>query len=92
MEPDDLDELLRALSHKERRMFLSICADDRRAAGDLAESSNLSLATVSEHLKVLRKTGLVELEKEGRFWFYKTDHARINAVLLALEPLRKGES
>ncbi len=81
----ELDELLRALSHRERRMFLRLCAGASIAAGDLAEQSTLSLATVSEHLKVLRKVGLVNVEKHGRYWRYKADIARIAAVLAALE-------
>lgn len=48
---------------------------EAKAAGDLAALSELSLATVSEHLKVLRKSGLLLLEKRGRFWFYRTDAA-----------------
>jgi DNA-binding transcriptional ArsR family regulator len=87
---DDLDEALRALSHKERRRFLDLCSVERRAAGEIADASSLSLATVSEHLKVLRKTGLVTLEKEGRFWFYRTDHSRLDAILAELEALRAG--
>lgn len=81
---EELDELLRALSHKERRMFLRLCREQRIAAGELAEQSSLSLATVSEHLKVLRKTGLVNLDKDGRFWRYRTDTARLKAVMAAL--------
>lgn len=92
MTSDELDEALRALSHKERRMFLDLCSAERRAAGEIAETSSLSLATVSEHLKVLRKTGLVTLEKEGRFWFYRTDGSRLDAVLEDLESLRAGLS
>lgn len=49
------------------------CRDQAKAAGELASLSELSLATVSEHLKVLRKSGLLVLEKRSRFWFYKTD-------------------
>ncbi|MGL5837511.1 MAG: ArsR/SmtB family transcription factor [Sphingorhabdus sp.] len=90
MKPDELDEALRALSHKERRMFLDLCASERRAAGEIAEASSLSLATVSEHLKVLRKTGLVTLEKEGRYWFYQTDRAQLDMIVEALGSLRKG--
>lgn len=90
MTADDLDEVLRALSHKERRRFLDLCAAERRAAGEIADASSLSLATVSEHLKVLRKTGLVILEKEGRFWFYRTDRSRLDAILAELETLRAG--
>jgi DNA-binding transcriptional ArsR family regulator len=90
MDSNDLDEILRALAHKERRKFLDACLGERRAAGDLAERSNLSLATVSEHLKVLRKTGLVTLEKDGRFWFYQTDRTRLSAAIEALQALEKG--
>lgn len=67
--------MLRALSHPDRRAFIAACRAEARAAGDLAALSELSLATVSEHLKVLRKSGLLLLEKRGRFWFYRTDAA-----------------
>ena len=65
--------MLRALSHPDRRAFVAACKEEAKAAGDLAALSELSLATVSEHLKVLRKSGLLLLEKRGRFWFYRTD-------------------
>jgi DNA-binding transcriptional ArsR family regulator len=64
--------VLRALSHPDRRAFVAACRDGPRAAGELAELSSLSLATVSEHLKVLRKSGLLVLDKRGRFWLYRT--------------------
>jgi DNA-binding transcriptional ArsR family regulator len=51
------------------------------AAGELAELSALSLATVSEHLKVLRTAGLLVLDKQGRNWFYRTD-SRVLALVL----------
>lgn len=44
----------------------------------------MSLASVSEHLKVLRKTGLARVEKSGKYWFYKTDMASLKAVLSTL--------
>lgn len=87
MTSEDLDEVMRALAHKERRMFLRACLHERRPAGELAEQSILSLATVSEHLKVLRKTGLVTLEKDGRFWYYQTDRAVLRAAIEALKIL-----
>ncbi len=67
--------MLRALSHPDRRAFIAACRDEAQAAGELAALSELSLASVSEHLKVLRKSGLLVLEKRGRFWFYRTDVA-----------------
>lgn len=53
----------------------------------MAELSQLSLATVSEHLKVLRKSGLLQLDKRGRFWFYRTDLAVLQRVEAAIRRL-----
>lgn len=76
---------MRALSHPERRAFVVACRDAERSAGELAELSSLSLATASEHLKVLRKSGVLLLEKRGRFWFYRTNP---DVVHLAAEAVR----
>lgn len=63
------------------------CLDAPQAAGDLAARSGLAAATVSEHLKVLRKAGLVVLDRRGRFWLYRTDRkavARVAAAVAAI--------
>ena len=86
----DLDEILRALSHAERRLFFRACLTQERAAGELAELSSLALASVSEHLKVLRKCGLLSLDKRGRFWLYRADRAVLNAAIAALANLKQG--
>lgn len=84
-----LDEALRALSHPDRRLFVQACQGAARAAGDLAALSDLSLATISEHLKVLRKSGLLILSKQGRFWFYRTDIGLVRAVASAVAQLEE---
>jgi DNA-binding transcriptional ArsR family regulator len=63
-----------------------------RAAGELAAASGLSAASVSEHLKVLRKTGLVVLERRGRFRLYRTEPSCVLAVASSVEQLvsRRG--
>lgn len=64
------------------------CRDAPRAAGELAELSSLSIATVSEHLKVLRTSGLLVLDRQGRNWFYRTDAAVLEATVALLQSLR----
>jgi len=44
-------------------------------------------ASVSEHLKVLRKTLLLELDVRGRFWLYRTNASVLRRVVNALESL-----
>jgi DNA-binding transcriptional ArsR family regulator len=79
--------VLRALSHPDRRLFVLACRDGPKAAGELAQLSSLSLATVSEHLKVLRTAKLLVLDKQGRNWFYRTDSAVIAATMKGLRKL-----
>lgn len=79
--------MLRALAHPDRRAFVVACTERPKAAGELAELSSLSLATVSEHLKVLRTAGLLVLDKQGRYWIYRTDPKVLRAAIAALEEL-----
>jgi DNA-binding transcriptional ArsR family regulator len=66
-------ERLRALAHPVRRELVAACLAAPRPAGELVELTALAPASVSEHLKVLRKTGLLVLEARGRFRLYSTD-------------------
>lgn len=68
------------------------CLGRARAAGELAELSQLALASVSEHLKVLRKSGLLRLDKRGRYWFYRTDPAVLRRAAAAVRGLARGDS
>lgn len=87
MDDDALDEALRALSHADRRTFLLACSTEEQSAGDLGALSSLSPASVSEHLKVLRKSGLLRLDRQGRFWMYRTDSALLARVAAAVGKL-----
>lgn len=82
MDRSGLDETLRALAHPDRRMFLKVCRELSMSAGELVALSSLSNATVSEHLKVLRKTGLLVLERQGKQWLYRTDSGAVRSALV----------
>ncbi|MEO1482759.1 MAG: metalloregulator ArsR/SmtB family transcription factor [Myxococcota bacterium] len=76
---------MRALANTERRELLRLCLDAPMSAGDLAQHFSLALASVSEHLKVLRKTGLVDVQKSGRHWMYQANRPALDALLHRLE-------
>jgi DNA-binding transcriptional ArsR family regulator len=82
---EDLDELLRALAHPARRAILRRCNADWVAAGDLVIELELAPATVSEHLRVLRKTELVDMQINGTWRLYRTRPRTIRAVLHTLK-------
>jgi DNA-binding transcriptional ArsR family regulator len=66
---------------------LRACRSEARAAGDLAAPSPLALASVSEHLKVLRTCGLIVLERDGRFRRYRTNVTLLRRAARALAAL-----
>ena len=82
-EPEDLDELVRALASPHRRSILRLVWARERGAGELAQRLDLAPASVSEHLRVLRKTGLVTVRVDGTYRWYLAQPDRV-ALLLRL--------
>ncbi len=75
-----------ALASPVRREILWLVRDREVAAGELARMCELSPATISQHLTVLRGAGLVQQRVEGTFRLYRAEAellARIHAVLAA---------
>jgi DNA-binding transcriptional ArsR family regulator len=83
-EVEDLDELLRAVASVHRRSILRHVRASERGAGELADLLGLAPASVSEHLKVLRKTGLVTMRVEGTFRLYRARPERIDELVQML--------
>jgi DNA-binding transcriptional ArsR family regulator len=69
-----LDLTLAALADPTRRGVIDLLRRSPRRAGELAEAFDMSPPAMSRHLRMLRKTGLVEeeeLEDDARVRVYK---------------------
>ena len=80
----DLDELLRAMASAQRRSILQHVWAGERGAGELADRLRLAPASVSEHLKVLRKIGLVTMRVDGTYRLYQARPERLGELLRLL--------
>ena len=87
----ELDELLRALASPHRRRLLSLLWDGERNAGELADELGLAPASTSEHLKVLRKVGLVDMRVVGTFRLYRARPAAVDRLRRLLDRVFPGE-
>lgn len=67
-----------ALSDGTRREILSLLRNRPHTAGEIADQFSLSAATVSHHLSVLRRSGLVTTEKRAQTLIYSLN---VSAVL-----------
>jgi ArsR family transcriptional regulator len=79
--------LLRALSDETRFKLLQILLTRDLCVGALAYQLKISEAAVSQHLKQLRKVGLVKGEKRGYWTHYLVEKNRLNDLGKILEEL-----
>jgi DNA-binding transcriptional ArsR family regulator len=62
--------ILKALAHPSRLMMVDELANGERCVCELQALVGADISTVSKHLTVLKKAGLVESEKRGLQVFY----------------------
>ena len=75
-------DVFNAIAESRRRDILVHLMTHERSVSDIASTLGLAQPSVSKHLKVLRDVGLVDVRRDGRQMFYRT-----NAT--ALRPLHE---
>ena len=74
-----------AVAELRRREILSLLAGHEQPVGEIVIALRLDQPSVSKHLGVLRKVGLVRVRCDGRHKYYQTNAA-------AIEPLHAWTS
>ena len=80
----------KALSDPVRREILMLLKKGKMSAGDIGSHFDMTGATISYHLSVLKKAELVFEEKEKNFIYYELNTSVVEEVMLWLSDL-KGE-
>jgi DNA-binding transcriptional ArsR family regulator/uncharacterized protein YndB with AHSA1/START domain len=88
----DLDVRLRALRSRTRREILALVWDRELPAGDIAAAFALKQATISEHLAVLRASGLVQVNRVGTSRRYRARPEALAGLHGALEGTSKWQT
>lgn len=68
--------LLKLLGNEDRLMLLCQLAECERTVGELQELTGIGQPTLSQQLGVLRRDGLVDTRREGKFIWYRLSDAR----------------
>ena len=82
-----MSETLKAISDPERRKILEMLKDGKKTAGEIASSFNLTGATVSYHLSLLKKSGLIVETKYKKYIFYELNISVFEEVLIWIKGL-----
>jgi ArsR family transcriptional regulator, zinc-responsive transcriptional repressor len=72
----------------ENRLRILLCIDaGKKSVSGIVEELNLSQPLVSHHLKELRRSLLVKVERRGPFVYYEIADPRVVQILAALKDL-----
>lgn len=86
-----LQQTLKALSDPIRREILNLLKKGRMSAGEICEHFEVTDASISRHLSVLKEADLVRDTREGKFVIYELNASVLEEILLWVRDL-KGEN
>jgi DNA-binding transcriptional ArsR family regulator len=89
MQIDELSSTFAALADPTRRAILARLADGEATVNELAEPFHLKLPTVSKHLKVLQRAGLVTQSRKAQWRPCRLEPAPLKDVADWVERYRR---
>lgn len=76
----DKVEFAKALADETRQQIMALCCCQELSVNDIVEALDVAQPTVSHHLSILRKAGLVRAERRGKQIFYTLVQERLVAA------------
>lgn len=76
--------IAKAIAHEHRLELLEALAQGERSVDALANSVGLSLANASQHLQQMRRAGLIEARREGKFVYYQLSDTAVLDLVASL--------
>ncbi len=81
---DEAAEFLGLMSSPHRLRILCLLIEGEMSVGELAETTKMRQATVSQHLALLRAHKIVATRREGTTVFYSIEHPGAEAIIETL--------
>ena len=83
-----LQNTLRAISDPIRREILEMLKDGRMSAGDIVARFEVTGASISRHLSVLKEADLIRDKREGKFIFYELNTSVLEDIIIFITNLK----
>ena len=83
-----IQNTMRALADPIRRELLALLKSGRMSAGEIAERFDVTGASISRHLSVLREADLIRDTREGKFIYYELTTSVLEEILLWVKNLK----
>jgi ArsR family transcriptional regulator, virulence genes transcriptional regulator len=80
--------VLRALNHKLRQQIIALVeTQDKITVTEIYVKLRLEQSVASQHLAILRRSGIVNTQRDGKFIFYTVNKQRIGQIMEITESL-----
>lgn len=73
-------ETFKALSDPTRREILRLLRDRAKTAGEIGSHFDMTGATISHHLAVLREAGLISDRRQGKYIYYELNLSVLDEI------------
>src|SRR5688500_13252947 len=87
-----VEAAIRAIAERHRREIVRLVRDEELTAGQIASHFEVSRPAVSQHLRILKDTGLVTERRQGTRRYYKARMEGLAELRAFLEVLLGEES
>lgn len=85
-------ETFKALADPVRREILTMLKEDKLSAGDIGKKFDMTGATISYHLSILKKAELICETKYKNFIYYELNTSVVEDIMLWLSELKGGNN
>ena len=90
-DPMGIQQTMKALADPIRREILNLWKKGRMSAGDIVDHFDVTGASISRHLSILKEADLIRDTREGKFIYYELNTSVLEEILLFVSDL-KGEN
>ena len=85
-----LQQTLKALADPIRREIMNMLKSGRMSAGEITDRFEVTGASISRHLSVLKDADLIRDSREGKYIYYELNASVLDEIMLWITDL-KGE-
>ena len=83
-----LQNTIKALSDPIRREILNLLKQGRMSEGDIVERFEVTGASISRHLSVLKEADLIRDKREGKYIYYEINTSVLEDIILFVTDLK----
>jgi len=78
-------ECLKTIAHPHRLRMIQMLLSGQYTVGELAEACEIPSHMASEHLRMMKRCGLMEAERDGRKTYYSVAEPHLESLMKCIE-------